>query len=254
MNTDRTKMALRRRRFVKLLTLGTATALMGGRWWQRSVLASVRKARSAGGVFKIHVSDYPTLQGGIGSVRLGINPVRPDREPFPDGDFYPILVTRDGDGQFHVLDAECRHAGCVVPATEGFTIVCPCHGSTYWIDGKVIGGPATQSLRTYDFEFDGQDTLTIRVPAWAFSVHASVIPGDANSRVKLDFLASPEVLYEMNFRPRLEDPWTVISFATSPAGPANETSLMGVGLPETVYVERPTPTGFYAVAMRLNEV
>ena len=89
---------------------------------------------------------------------------------FPAGNYYPILINRDGSGNLFVLDCECRHQSCVVPPFDmtSFNIQCPCHGSEYWIDGSVIQGPTTMALGSYPFEFDGNDTLTIHIPCWAF--------------------------------------------------------------------------------------
>src|SRR5262249_32925883 len=136
-----------------------------------------------------------------GSVRLGINPVRPDVEPFPDGTFYPIMINRDDANKFYVLDCECRHASCVVPTFDPGEpgILCPCHGSRYWIDGRVLDGPAEHPLHSYPFEFDGDDTLTVRVPCWGLDVHVMVLSGAMNSRVRLDFRANDYVTYEVWF-------------------------------------------------------
>jgi Rieske Fe-S protein len=256
MNLERhdTCKLLSRRRFVKLSALGTATSLLGGRLWRQTVWADMQPDGTAGGTFKIRISDYPGLQTQFGSVRLGINPVRPDSEPFPDGDFYPILVTRDAGGRFYALDAECRHAGCVVPTPDDVLIICPCHGSAYEIDGTVVAGPATASLRRYVVEFDGADTLRIFVPAWGFATTVSLLPGGSGSHLKLEFFASPKVQYQVNFRQHAGDAWGLIPFFDSPDASTGQTTLLGKGASETVYVPRMSATGFYAVAMKLNEV
>src|SRR4030095_4829741 len=138
----------KRRQFLRLVTFGTATSMIAGKLWQREVLAFCDATPSQkDAVFNVRISDYPALSQDLGSVRLGINPVRPDDEPFPDGNFYPFLINRDNSGNFYVLDCECRHASCVVPTYDSydFAIICPCHGSFYGIDGAVIRGPATSS-------------------------------------------------------------------------------------------------------------
>ncbi len=45
------------------------------------------------------------------------------------------------------LNAVCTHLGCVVPwnASEN-KFMCPCHGSQYNSEGKVVRGPAPRSL------------------------------------------------------------------------------------------------------------
>ena len=245
-----------RRRFIKFVTFGTATSILSGKLWQREVMAYCDPIPGQPqGVFKIRVSDYPALLQSWGSVRLGLNPVT-GGDPFPDGDFYPILINRDDAGKFYVLDCECRHQSCVVPpfnlADSG--IHCQCHGSLYWIDGSVLNGPAASPLGAYQFEFDGNDTITIHIQCWAFQVSATALSSDVNSRIQIDFYGNTNVTYELSFRERLLDPWTIASFAITPSGAADQTSIVGSGDNLTVYVDRPTTSGFYAVGMNLSRV
>jgi Rieske Fe-S protein len=249
-----------RRRFVRTLTLGTAFSMILGKPWRAAVLADCTASNT--GMFKIRLDDYPALQQAGGSVRLSVNPVRPDAEPFPDGDFYPILINRGAGNTFYVLDAECRHAGCVVPAYDVDVggILCPCHGSLYDIDGSVLRNPDVlppfhlTPLRTYQFAFDGNNTLTIDVPNLGFCVNATVAPGGPTARLQLDFETHLEVQYEVYYRERSQDPWTVIPFATTPDGPADQMFLRANGAPANMFVDRATSTGYYAVAMRLLDV
>jgi Rieske Fe-S protein len=245
-----------RRKFLKFVTFGTATSMVSGKLWQREVLAYCELIPDQPqGVFKVRVSDYPALLQSWGSVRIGVNPVT-GGDPFPDGDFYPILINRDDAGKFYVLDCECRHQSCVVPpfnlADGG--IHCQCHGSLYWVDGSVLNGPAATALGAYQFEYDGNDILTIHIQCWAFQVSASVLPGGANSRIQIDFYGNTNVTYEVSFRERLEQPWTTVAFATTPSGPANQTSLTAAGQDVSVFVDRLKPSGYYAVGMTLSQV
>src|SRR5436309_1895880 len=102
-----------RRKFIKWVTFGIATGgAAGGKLWQRDLLAYCEPiAGEPNAVFKLRLSDYPELAQPYGSVRLGLNPV----SAYPDGNFYPILINRDGSGNLYVLDCECRHESCVVP-------------------------------------------------------------------------------------------------------------------------------------------
>jgi Rieske Fe-S protein len=53
-----------------------------------------------------------------------------------------LLHTESG---FSALSLVCTHLGCSVENdTQGFT--CPCHGSRFNADGKVMQGPASQPL------------------------------------------------------------------------------------------------------------
>ena len=250
---------LSRRRFVKLLTFGTATSLVAGKLWQREVLAYCDPLPGdLTATFKVRLSDYPALLEAFGSVRIGINPVRPDQEPFPDGNFWPIIINRDDGGNFYVLDSECRHASCVVPTYDPNEqpqpgMRCPCHGSLYHITGEVLEGPAQDSLRTYPFTYDGHDTLTIEVTCWGFKTELFVPPAD-NRRVRLSFPTFPFVKYEVFFRKNLQVPWVPAAFAITRNGPADQTVFNALGLPATLYLDRKTTAGFYAVSMKLMEV
>ena len=54
---------------------------------------------------------------------------------------------RDEEGRAHVLVPKCTHMGCTVGWNAGErTWDCPCHGSRFDIDGRVIQGPAKDEL------------------------------------------------------------------------------------------------------------
>lgn len=243
---------LPRRRFIKGLFLGTAFSSTLGKSWS-SVYAATFTPSSEDPTFRINVSDYPALSEEIGSVRLGVCTV--DSAEFPAGRYYPVIINRDSTG-FYVVDSMCKHAGCVVAKfdTGNFAMRCPCHGSMYDITGEVIEGPATSGLNALPFSFDGTDTLTISVPEMGFNVQTFLPNRQPNSRLQLRFVAEGGVFYEVRFREKLSDPWETTRFSRTPTGPANEQLLLGDGDPNTVYVDRTTPTGFYAVSMVLDEV
>lgn len=59
----------------------------------------------------------------------------------------PVAAYRDDAGVLHKVSATCTHLGCVVAwnAAER-SWDCPCHGSRFDYDGKVIQGPAVKDL------------------------------------------------------------------------------------------------------------
>jgi glycine/D-amino acid oxidase-like deaminating enzyme/nitrite reductase/ring-hydroxylating ferredoxin subunit len=62
-----------------------------------------------------------------------------------DGTAY--AVCRDDDGALYALSPVCRHMGCHVRwNTAERSWDCPCHGSRYTPDGRVIQGPAVHDL------------------------------------------------------------------------------------------------------------
>jgi len=64
-----------------------------------------------------------------------------------------LFVTVSNEGP-KALSLECTHLGCRVrPMAEGF--LCPCHGSRYAADGRVLGGPAARPLARVPLEPTG---------------------------------------------------------------------------------------------------
>jgi Rieske Fe-S protein len=64
----------------------------------------------------------------------------------PQGD---ILIVNSGDGQFAAMSNVCPHRKCRVEVKNPTLIQCPCHGSTYKIDGTHVSGPANKSLKKF---------------------------------------------------------------------------------------------------------
>ena len=53
----------------------------------------------------------------------------------------------------HALADRCSHRGCALhegTLNEDDTITCPCHGSTFRLDGSIVKGPATSRQPSYD--------------------------------------------------------------------------------------------------------
>mmetsp|Transcript_78021 Transcript_78021/g.122896 ORF Transcript_78021/g.122896 Transcript_78021/m.122896 type:complete len:219 (-) Transcript_78021:200-856(-) len=62
------------------------------------------------------------------------------------GEPYYLISTPDNIKDFALLSV-CTHLGCVVPWNKAANkFCCPCHGSQYNEDGKVVRGPAPLSL------------------------------------------------------------------------------------------------------------
>ncbi|GAA4889462.1 FAD-dependent oxidoreductase [Streptomyces coeruleoprunus] len=58
-----------------------------------------------------------------------------------------LAVHRDASGALHAVSARCTHLGCVVHFNdEECRWECPCHGSRFAVDGKVVQGPAVHPL------------------------------------------------------------------------------------------------------------
>jgi Rieske Fe-S protein len=96
------------------------------------------------------------LPGPAATIKIGM----PGDYPVSDE---PVRVTgqnlflvHDSDG-FWAVSAVCTHLGCIV-AQGGEGFACPCHGSRFARDGKVLQGPAPSPLRWYELSVaaDGQ--------------------------------------------------------------------------------------------------
>jgi glycine/D-amino acid oxidase-like deaminating enzyme/nitrite reductase/ring-hydroxylating ferredoxin subunit len=58
-----------------------------------------------------------------------------------------VAAFRDDDGVLTAVSPICRHLGCIVAFNHAErTWDCPCHGSRYTSDGRVIQGPAVHDL------------------------------------------------------------------------------------------------------------
>jgi cytochrome b6-f complex iron-sulfur subunit len=80
---------------------------------------------------------------------------------FPSGDVRippgrSVYVFHDHNGYF-AISAKCTHLGCIVKhSPQGF--LCPCHGSRFTPEGRVISGSASKTLDWYSISLapDGQ--------------------------------------------------------------------------------------------------
>ena len=64
-----------------------------------------------------------------------------------------VAVMREGD-VVYALNLVCTHLGCTVNVTPT-ELVCPCHGSSFDRQGRVLKGPADRPLLRYRVEERG---------------------------------------------------------------------------------------------------
>ena len=58
-----------------------------------------------------------------------------------------VIVIADESGKAIAFDSTCNHQGCLVEWNATKTqFICPCHDSIFEADGKLVTGPATESL------------------------------------------------------------------------------------------------------------
>jgi len=62
---------------------------------------------------------------------------------------------KDSEGKVHIVDTTCTHLGCELQWNDAEnTWDCPCHGSRFNYDSKVIEGPAHNPLKKKDNDID----------------------------------------------------------------------------------------------------
>lgn len=110
-------MTLDRRRFLEIAAMGM-------------ILPAVPAAAGQGKVLKVRLADHPELATPRGAVRI-----------HPEGFRGPIDILVLPEGGFAAVVPVCTHAGCQV-RPEGWELFCPCHGSIFARDGRVLSGPA----------------------------------------------------------------------------------------------------------------
>jgi cytochrome b6-f complex iron-sulfur subunit len=76
-----------------------------------------------------------------------------------------VIVIRNpaNSSQLFAVNPACTHRGCPVTwKADDKEFDCPCHGSDFTPDGKVIKGPAKKPLKTYQTKIEG-DTVLVKV-------------------------------------------------------------------------------------------
>ena len=67
-----------------------------------------------------------------------------------------VVVTQPTAGDFRAFCATCTHAFCHLSTVADGTIDCHCHGSKFYLNGKVAHGPAFLSLAPRVVRVDGE--------------------------------------------------------------------------------------------------
>jgi cytochrome b6-f complex iron-sulfur subunit len=110
-------------------------------------LPTVNGARVSGGItVAIDASSPLSTVGSAALVQTAV------------GEF---LVARTAQATFVALAAICTHQTCTITGFSNQNYVCPCHGSTFDVNGRVLGGPAPAPLHQYPTQFtNGVLTIT----------------------------------------------------------------------------------------------
>jgi len=67
-----------------------------------------------------------------------------------------VVINRKGSG-FIALSRVCTHLGCLV-GYDSFNnkLICPCHAGEFDLEGNVLSGPATKSLKRYPLKISSK--------------------------------------------------------------------------------------------------
>ncbi len=108
-----------------------------------SAIGSFLAALAVAAVGAFRLPSPTVLPGPVRRYKIG------PLERFPDGSQTAMpdegfVVFRDTTG-LYAISTTCTHLGCTVAVTaQGFA--CPCHGSRFDANGRVVGGPAPRAL------------------------------------------------------------------------------------------------------------
>ena len=131
--------ALTRRRFVG--AAATVTLVGCG----PAAMPTKRLGKVENNVVELDLGKIPELATAGGMVAVQ-----------PEGLRKPLIVMRLESQQFRVLSSKCTHLGCTVRwDNEEQRLRCPCHGSRFGDDGKVLKGPAKSPLREFPSQLAG---------------------------------------------------------------------------------------------------
>ncbi|MBX7207041.1 MAG: Rieske (2Fe-2S) protein [Verrucomicrobiaceae bacterium] len=175
-----------------------------------------------------------------------------------DGSATRLLINRESDTDFHVLDPRCTHQGCIVDpySIASNTIFCPCHSSRYDISGHVVRGPAVSDLFKFKASFDGASVLSVEVPGFVHHLEdvsvASAVAG--STRLCLTFPTISGADYQVCHSPTLAEPFAPAAFSSTPSGMADQNSLRGTGAVTSVYVDSADATAFYRLDLLIYQL
>lgn len=126
------RVGLDRREFVT-----TCACLLAGGLVSACASLATRPVPISEGRIRLALAEHPELTRPEGALKI-----------MPKGATDPLYILRLDDGQFAVISPICTHQGCTVDI-QGPRLVCPCHGSTYDRQGRVLRGPAQRSLARF---------------------------------------------------------------------------------------------------------
>jgi len=151
---------MEKRNLMNLILLGSLAATVGG--LGGPFLYYFYPASTGGGggglVARDAQGDEVTFKGWLETHQAGERKLVQGLK----GDATYLLITDDKTIENFGVNAVCTHLGCVVPWNKAENkFMCPCHGSQYDKQGKVVRGPAPLSLAlAHVDDVDGKVSLS----------------------------------------------------------------------------------------------
>ena len=125
------------------------TIIFGKSPWS-DLFALERKKLSATWDYLVENKDYPFYLAKrllTHGKKTEIESLEPGQGALLHQDGHEVAACCDDDGVQHRLSPVCPHLGCIVGWNDAErTWDCPCHGSRFHPDGKVLSGPAESDL------------------------------------------------------------------------------------------------------------
>jgi len=140
-----------RRGFLKSALVISSGAVAGSLLSTQPVFGSEVKDDKS---MKVNLSDYEALTDVGAFVVI--------KEVQIGGQTDNLIIVHKSETEYLVFSSVCRHKKCNVKyKKEKAVFVCPCHGSTYDLTGKVMKGPSTQNIPQYKVQIkDGALIIT----------------------------------------------------------------------------------------------
>lgn len=82
--------------------------------------------------------------------------LRPGEGRMVTGDHRPFWIIRSPSGELVALPAVCTHRHCILAwQPETASLMCPCHGGSFDLNGNVLAGPPPRPLQSMTVNVKG---------------------------------------------------------------------------------------------------
>lgn len=140
-----------RRRFLKLLTVGTATAGLGCPCCATREDSTPELSRDAvtfedDGTIRVALDRAPELAAVGASAKIGSR---------------HIIIARVGNEEYVAASNECTHNGKAIEYDHDARLFLCVSSSEFGLDGSRVGGPAERALSTFGTFLEDTTTLVI---------------------------------------------------------------------------------------------